>query len=293
MSELLWPKIMLTGANGQVGWELQRTLVSLGHVYSFNRKALGLSNPEKIKQCVREIKPDLIVNAAAYTAVDKAEEEPELARAVNGIAPAILAEEAKKLNSVIVHYSTDYVFDGNNKVPYTEADIPNPINVYGRTKLDGEKGIIDSGAHYLIFRTCWVYSLRGKNFLLTILRLAKEKEELRIVNDQLGSPTWSRLISEITAQILAHGRQKIIDKQGLYNVSAGGKTTWFDFANRIVEFIAESGQEYSKLIPVSTSEYKTTAKRPLYSVLSNEKLKEAFGIKMPDWEHSLKLALGK
>jgi dTDP-4-dehydrorhamnose reductase len=196
-------KILITGKNGQVGWELQRVLAPLGEVIAIDRKEMDLANPDAIRARIREIKPDIIVNAAAYTAVDKAESEPDLALAVNGIAPGILAEEAKRLGALLVHYSTDYVFDGTKSSPYAEEDSPNPLNVYGKTKLAGERAIAASGADYLILRTSWVYSARGKNFMLTILRLARERDELRIVDDQVGAPTSSIAIAQATARILA------------------------------------------------------------------------------------------
>lgn len=291
MTQVLWPRIMLIGKNGQVGWELQRTLATLGRVVAFDRRQLDLSSPEQILERVREIKPNLIVNAAAYTAVDKAEEEPEIAMAINGIAPGILAEEAKNLNAAIVHYSTDYVFDGTKATPYTEQDETNPLNVYGKTKLEGEQAIQAVGAPHLILRTSWVYGFRGRNFLLTILRLAREREELRIVNDQTGSPTWSRMIAEATAQILAQGDSILTEKQGIYNLSAGGQTSWYGFTKIILTHNTETSLRVKKLTPIPTSEYPTPARRPAYSVLSNEKLKKVFGLTMPDWDRALQLVL--
>ena len=291
MTQVLWPRIMLIGKNGQVGWELQRTLATLGRVVAFDRRQLDLSSPEQIRERVREIKPNLIVNAAAYTAVDKAEEEPEIAMAINGIAPGILAEEAKNLNAAIVHYSTDYVFDGTKATPYTEQDETNPLNVYGKTKLEGEQAIQAVGAPHLILRTSWVYGFRGRNFLLTILRLAREREELRIVNDQTGSPTWSRMIAEATAQILAQGDSILTEKQGIYNLSAGGQTSWYGFTKIILTHNTETSLRVKKLTPIPTSEYPTPARRPAYSVLSNEKLKKVFGLTMPDWDRALQLVL--
>ena len=196
-------RILVTGANGQVGWELQRTLQTLGDVVACDRGTLDLSDPDSIRGKVREIRPDVIVNAGAYTAVDRAESEPELAMAVNGVAPGVLAEEAKQLGALLLHYSTDYVFDGTKAEPYLESDAPNPVSVYGSSKLAGEKAVEAVGGAYLIFRTSWVYGGRGKNFLLTMLRLAGEREELRVVDDQFGAPTWCRTIAEATAQVVA------------------------------------------------------------------------------------------
>jgi dTDP-4-dehydrorhamnose reductase len=298
-------RILLTGKNGQVGWELQRTLVTLGEVIALDRRGLDLADPDSIRRVVREHKPNLIVNAAAYTAVDKAEEEPDLAMAINGIAPGIFAEEARRLNAAVIHYSTDYVFDGNKNGPYTEDDAPNPLNVYGRTKLVGEQAIQAVGASHLIFRTSWVYSTRGKNFLLTILRLAKERDELRIVNDQIGAPTWSRMIAESTAQILAQlisptaYPTSVIEISGIYHLTAGGQTSWYGFAKIVLEVLLSFSvnaspmqhQALPKLIPIATTEYPMPARRPAYSVMSNDKLYRAFGLAIQEWEDSLRLCM--
>ncbi len=288
-------KILLAGKNGQVGWELQRTLATLGDVVAVDRQGMDLANPDSIRSAIRTIRPDLIVNAAAYTAVDKAESEPELAMAINGIAPGIMAEEAKRLGAAMVHYSTDYVFDGTKTSPYTEEDAPNPLSVYGKTKLAGEQAIQAAGIPYLIFRTSWVYGLRGRNFLLTILRLAKERDELKIVDDQIGAPTWSRMIAEVTGQILAQRRAGLSEVSGLYNLTAAGRTSWYGFANAILESMSLQGAHslclthhpMPKLIPVATPEYPLPAPRPLYSMLSSDKLNRAFGVALPAWEASL------
>ncbi len=288
-------KILLAGKNGQVGWELQRTLATLGDVVAVDRQGMDLANPDSIRSAIRTIRPDLIVNAAAYTAVDKAESEPELAMAINGIAPGIMAEEAKRLGAAMVHYSTDYVFDGTKTSPYTEEDAPNPLSVYGKTKLAGEQAIQAAGIPYLIFRTSWVYGLRGRNFLLTILRLAKERDELKIVDDQIGAPTWSRMIAEVTGQILAQRRAGLSEVSGLYNLTAAGRTSWYGFAKAILESMSLQGAHslclthhpMPKLIPVATPEYPLPAPRPLYSMLSSDKLNRAFGVALPAWEASL------
>jgi dTDP-4-dehydrorhamnose reductase len=283
-------RVMLTGKNGQVGWELQHTLLPLGEVITLCREDLDLEKPEQICEMVRRIKPDIIVNAAAYTAVDKAEEEPVRAAAVNSIAPGILAEEAKRLNALLVHYSTDYIFDGTKTTPYKEDDMPNPINVYGRTKLAGELAIQAVGGPHLILRTSWVYGARGKNFLLTILRLASEREELRIVDDQVGTPTWSRFLAESTTQILRQiFTSKLHTECGdIYHVTPSGQASWYGFAEEIIENYNQVKSDSSRLklkrlIPIPTSEYPTAAKRPAYSVLSNEKLKETFRDELPKW----------
>ncbi len=294
-------RILLTGKNGQIGWELQRTLATLGEVIALDRHGMDLANPDSIRRVIREIKPTLIVNAAAYTAVDKAESEPELAMTINGVAPGILAEEAKQLNAAMVHYSTDYVFDGNKDSPYVESDSLNPFNVYGRTKLEGERAIQAIGVSHLIFRTSWVYGTRGKNFLLTILRLAKERDELRIVDDQVGAPTWSRMIAEATAQILAqlyspitHHRSPFTQVSGTYHLSAAGQTSWFGFAKTALEFARhDQGGGVAQLIPIPASDYAASAKRPKNSLISNRKLNAAFNITMPFWDASLERCLSE
>ncbi|MBU1656493.1 MAG: dTDP-4-dehydrorhamnose reductase [Gammaproteobacteria bacterium] len=286
-------KILLIGKNGQVGWELQRTLATLGDVVAIDRQGMDLANPDSIRNTIRTIRPDLIVNAAAYTAVDKAESEPELAMAINGIAPGIMAEEAKRLGAAMVHYSTDYVFDGTKTSPYTEDDIPNPISVYGKTKLAGEQAVQAAGIPYLIFRTSWVYGLRGRNFLLTILRLAKERDELRIVDDQIGAPTWSRMIAEATGQVLGQGFQPFVMRSGIYNLTAAGQTSWHDFTRAILENASGLIQPLPHLIPLATSEYPLPAPRPPYSTLSSIKLNRIFGVALPDWDASLTLCMDK
>ena len=290
-------KILLTGKNGQVGWELERSLQPLGQIFSFDRAGLDLANPDSIRAIIREVKPDLIVNSAAYTAVDKAEAEPDLAMAVNGLAPGIMAEEAKRLSAAIIHYSTDYVFDGTKAEPYTEDDVPNPINVYGKTKLAGEQAIQAVSVPHLIFRTSWVYGLRGKNFLLTILRLAKERDELRIVDDQFGAPTWCRTIAECTAQILAQsfspmtqGASSIADLSGIYHLTAGGHTSWFGFTEAILQIFPFNGTRVAKTItPISASQYPLPAARPANSVLLTQRLSREFNLIAPEWSVALKL----
>ena len=302
------PRILLTGTNGQVGHDLQRFLPRLGEVVALDRQQLDLSCFDEIRRVIREIRPTLIVNAAAYTAVDLAEKEHSLAQAINAEAPAIMAEEAKRIGAALVHYSTDYVFDGTKNSPYEEADPTDPINVYGKTKLAGEQAIRDSGAHHLIFRTAWVYSTRGKNFLLTILRLATEREELRIVNDQMGAPTWSREIAHATAKVL----ERMLDRagnasawtelSGTYHMTAGGETSWFEFAKAIldearkqvvptVSWLATATHAKPLLArqvtPITTAEYPTPATRPAYSVLSNARVAQAFGIELADWRMQL------
>lgn len=290
-------RILLLGKDGQVGWELQRILAPLGSVTALGRQELDLTAPHQIKEQVRAIKPNLIINAAAYTAVDRAEAEPATARSVNEIAPEILAGEAKRLNAALVHYSTDYVFDGTGTRPYTEADQPHPVNVYGQTKLAGEQAIQAAGVAHLILRTSWVYGLRGKNFLLTILQLARRQEPLRIVDDQIGAPTWSRFIAEATGQILARaystGSLAPLNDgpgPGLYHLCAGGQTTWYQFARAILKIAQETTPDH-QLVPITTREYPAKAQRPPYSLLSCTRLKEDYHLALPAWETGLSLAL--
>ena len=291
-------KILLIGKEGQVGGELSTLLKPLGELILCGEKDLDLTQVDRIREKLRDVRPHIIVNAAAYTAVDKSEEEPELALAVNGTAPAILAEEAKKLDAALIHYSTDYVFDGEKREPYTEEDTPNPQSVYGRTKLAGDEAIQSTGLPHLIFRTSWVYGLKGKNFLLTMQRLAKERDELKIVDDQIGSPTWSRTIAQTTANVLEQvltqsspgDLSRFEQASGLYNLVCSGQTSWFGFAQAILN--ASSSSQTTKLTPIPTSEYPTPAKRPLYSVLSTKKLQSSFGITPPTWDVTLKYCLG-
>jgi dTDP-4-dehydrorhamnose reductase len=294
-------RILVTGINGQVGFELLSSLAGQGQVIAAGRNEMDLSKPDSIRKLVRETGPDLIVNAGAYTAVDQAESEPELAMAVNGIAPGILAEEAKRLGAALIHYSTDYVFDGSKGAPYTEEDAPCPINAYGRTKLAGERAIQAVDVPHLILRTSWVYSLSGKNFLLTILRLAKERDELRIVDDQIGAPSWSRALARATSDILTrlgYGKPDFIEacagKRGVYHLSAAGQTSWHGFAAAIIAHAASAPPQSAyalartpALKPIPTEQYPTPARRPPYSVLANAKLHRAFGVVMPDWNTSL------
>ncbi len=298
-------RILLTGKNGQVGAELAALLPRLGEVVAFDRHELDLANRDQIRRAIREVQPTAIVNAAAYTAVDRAETDEEQARIINVDAPALMAEEAKRIGALLVHYSTDYVFDGARGRPYQETDPPNPINVYGKTKLAGEEAIRAVGLPHLIFRTGWVYGTRGRNFLLTVLRLATEREELKIVRDQIGAPTWSREIAKGTATVLEQLSQHSQDMRsrwgGTYHVTAGGKTTWFEFAEAILErglrtsqnvawFAAATGGHpltARRVTPIATEQYPTPARRPVYSVLANSRLKEMFGLELPDWRAQL------
>ncbi len=282
-------KIMLLGRYGQVAWELRRTLAPLGEIVNLGSQELNLEEEAAIREAVEGIKPDVIVNAAAYTAVDRAEEEPRKARLINAIAPGILAEEAKRCNAMLVHYSTDYVFNGAKKTPYTEDDQTGSINVYGQTKLEGEENIRAAGVSHLILRTSWVYGARGNNFLLTMLRLARERNELRVVDDQVGSPTWCRMIAQATALVLIRVLNNRDNFAETYHLSSTGETSWYGFARAIYDLDFAYGDKYVRLLPIFTSDFKTQARRPAYSVLSSAKLNNHFDISLPHWEHSLRL----
>jgi len=278
-------KILVTGKNGQVGWELQRALAPLGQIFALDVDGMDLSNPDAIRNKVREIAPHIIVNPAAHTAVDKAESEPELAMAINGTAPGVFAEEAKKLDALLIHYSTDYVFDGTKASPYIESDVPNPQSVYGKTKLAGEQAIIASGCKHIILRTSWVYGVHGGNFVKTILRLAKERNELRIVADQYGAPTWAKLLAESTAQIIGSFSD---DKSGIYHLTPTGRTNWHQFAEEIVRLARQYDETLKdrplSIHPIATHEYPVPAKRPANSSLSTEKIRKTYGFELPRWE---------
>ena len=282
-------RILLTGIHGQVGHELQRTLAPLGDVVALDRTALDLADPDSVRNTVRSLRPAIIVNPAAYTAVDKAESELDLAMAINATAPALLAEEAQRLGALLVHFSTDYVFDGSKATPYVETDPTAPISSYGRSKLAGEQAIAAAGCRHLIFRTCWVYGRRGQNFLRTMLRLAGEREELRVVADQHGAPTWSRMIAETTALALARHQ----GQQGIYHLCAAGETTWHGFAEAIIALAHVRGllPRATPVRRITTAEFPTPARRPANSRLSCDRLQRDFGLSMPDWEHTLDLCL--
>jgi len=259
-------------------------LVALGDVVGTNRHELDFRDSTAIRRTVQEARPDIIVNAAAYTAVDNAESDRDIATLVNGVAPAILAEQSKLLGALLVHYSTDYVFDGTKQAPYKEEDRPNPLSVYGRTKLEGEQAIAASNCRHLIFRTSWVYGSRGRNFLLTILKAAREKPELQVVDDQFGAPTSSAAIAEATARALRVG-----GPEGLYHMSASGRTTWFNFARAILHKVAIA----TPVVPIRSDQYPAKAMRPRNSVLDNARLKQAFGVSLPDWESQLEQVMGQ
>ena len=284
--------ILLTGKNGQVGWELQRTLQPVGKVAAFSHAGLDLADAAAIRSKLDEVRPDVIVNAAAYTAVDKAESEPELAHEVNAVAPALLAQEAARRGALLIHYSTDYVYDGAKAAPYVESDKTNPLGAYGRSKLAGEEGIRASGCDHLIFRTSWVYAARGANFLRTILRLAAEREELRIVMDQIGAPTWARLIAEATAHALRQALRERSGGQfesGVFHLTAAGEISWHGFAAAILA--GRGGLRVKTVTPITTADYPLPAPRPANSRLATDAFRARFGLALPDWQDCLPLCL--
>ena len=301
-------RLLVTGANGQVGWHLQRTLAPMGELLAIDIDQIDLTDLDAVSKTVREFAPNVVVNAAAYTAVDKAENEPDLARAINVAAAARLAKECVPHRTLMVHYSTDYVYDGSKADPYEERDATGPLSVYGQTKLDGDQAIIASGCPHIILRTTWVYDIRGKNFLRTILRLAREREELRIVGDQFGAPTWARMLAQCTAIIVArclehknaHGNWP---ESGVFHLTAGGRTSWAGFAQAILDDYEALGDpaaaagefagplKANRVVEITTDEYPLPARRPQNSVLSNARIASRFGIVMPDWRTQLRLAL--
>lgn len=285
------PRILILGSNGQLGLELERSFAGFGSVTAVDRTVVDLGRPDQIRAIVAEVRPEVILNAAAYTAVDRAESEPELAHQINAEAPRVLAEEAARLDALLVHYSTDYVFDGRKANAWTEGDPTKPLNAYGASKLAGEQAIQKIGGRYLIFRTCWVYGPHGKNFLLTMLRLASERERLSIVNDQIGAPTTSLALAQATQEIVAGLRADQFggpdNWAGLYHMSCGGSTSWFGFAQAIFARASQLNVKAPELIPITTADYPTPAARPRNSVLSNAKLETHFSVHLPSWQTAL------
>lgn len=288
------PKFLITGCNGQVGFELRRSLAPLGVVVALDRNACDLSDVASLRRIVQEQRPDVIVNAAAYTAVDKAEAEQDLAWAINGTAPGVLAEEAKTLGALLVHFSTDYVFDGEKAGSYVESDATAPRSVYGRSKLAGEQAIADAGAAALVLRTCWVAGAHGGNFAKSMLRLAGERDSLRVIADQLGTPTTAALIADVTAQVVArylwtHPREQF--PTGIYHLAAQGETTWHGYASEVIRFAAARGVELKasvdRIEAIPTSAYPLPAARPANSRLDCGKLRATFGIHLPDWQSGI------
>jgi dTDP-4-dehydrorhamnose reductase len=293
-------KILLLGKNGQVGWELQRSLAPLGELIaldSASREMCGdFTDPAELARTVRKVAPDVIVNAAAYTAVDKAESEPELARTINALAPGVLAEEALRGKALLVHYSTDYVFDGSGDRPWLESDATAPLNVYGATKLEGEQLIQQSGCIHLILRTSWVYGARGDNFIRTMLKLAQQRDSLNIIDDQIGAPTGADLLADVTAHAIRTARQQP-ELSGLYHLIAGGEISWHGYASFVIDFASRNGLDI-KVAPdavkaVPTSAFPTPAKRPHNSRMDTTKLQRSFDLHLPDWRTGVERMLSE
>ena len=294
MTDLKTPlKILISGKTGQVAVELQKHLAGLGELIVLGRDVLDLSQPDQIRAQVRAHKPDLLIIAAAHTAVDQAENEPELAFAINAIAPGVFAEEAAALGIPLIHYSTDYVFDGSKPAPYTEDDATNPLGVYGKSKLAGELAIAASGAQHLILRTSWVYSTHGKNFLLTMQRLLQERSELRVVADQIGAPTWAGTIAQSTRALIERWQSGDAAAWGTYHLTASGETSWFGFTQAIAGHLTAQGKACATLEPIPASAYPTPAARPQNSRLDCSKLAREWGVAQPDWEAALSACLAE
>jgi len=286
-------KVLLLGQHGQVSQELQRVLQGAGELTILGREQLDLAQPALIRQHVQNLRPELIINAAAHTAVDQAESEPELAFAINARAPGILAEAATELGALLIHYSTDYVFDGNHAVPYCENDATHPLSVYGRSKLAGEQAIQAVGGMHLILRTSWVYSQHGKNFLLTMQRLLQERESLSVVDDQIGAPTWAGTIAQTTAQLIEQWRSRHAGPWGVYHLTAQGETSWFGFASAIAAHLRRQGKSVAMLQPIPSSAYPTPAQRPINSRLDCSRLQQDWHVQLPDWQAALEQCLAR
>jgi len=289
-------RILLLGKNGQLGWELRRCLAPLGDVTAWDLEELDLTHLEEIRPAVRQAAPQVIINASAYTAVDKAEQEPDIANLMNAKAPACLAQEAKALGSWFLHYSTDYVFDGEKGSPYVEEDTPNPINVYGQTKLEGERAVIAVDCLSLILRTSWVYSLRQQSFVTKVLQWARQQETMRVVDDQIGSPTWARMLAQITAALLAKGQALgedwLAERRGVYHLAGSGAVGRYEWAKEILRLDPIGDEQIvEQVLAVGSDDFPTLAKRPPFTALNCDRFKQAFGFRMPDWQLVLKLAI--
>jgi dTDP-4-dehydrorhamnose reductase len=288
--------LLLLGNTGQLGWELQRSLHPLGEVIALDYPDVNMADPASISKTVQDQHPRVIINATAYTAVDKAESEPELAMAINGTGPAVLAEEAKKLDAVLFHFSTDYIFDGTKSTPYVETDQPHPLNVYGESKLAGERAIQSVEGNFLILRTAWVYSLRRDGFVTRLLGWARKNETLRIVDDQISNPTWASMLAETTALLIARAGEHFLpwlaERKGLYHLTGDGFTSRYDWAKEILRLDpAKEEQKVKELLPARTSDFPTPARRPLFTALDCKKFEDAFDFRLPPWSESLHLAL--
>jgi len=291
-------RLLLIGGEGQIGSALARLLPQTfpqAALMVTTQDRVDLTRPQTLVKAIRDHAPDLIINAAAYTAVDRAEQEPELAQKINGVAPGILAEEAKRCGALLIHYSTDYVFDGHKRTPYVEGDAPHPRNEYGLSKRAGEIAVQQAGGRALILRTSWVYGLTGHNFLLTMRRLANERDTLRVVDDQIGVPNDSEALATTTVQLIAQGPTRLRERAGLYHLSATGQTSWFGFAQAIFDADAAASADGKRpqLIPITTAEYPLPATRPAYGVLSSERLRQTFGVSLPSWQEVLRACLAR
>ncbi len=289
-------QILILGKIGQLGWELQRTLGPLGEVTALDYPEIDLSKAESIRAPIQQLKPQVIINATAYTDVDKAEREPDRAMAINGFGPGMVAEEAKRLSAAVIHYSTDYVFDGRTDRPYVETDTPNPLGVYGQSKLAGERWIQGISDSYLIFRTSWLYSLRRPSFVTKVLEWSRAQKVLNVVDDQISNPTWGRMLAEVTAQVLAMSAadpmQWIMEKRGVYHLAGSGYTSRYEWARRILECDPKKDEQVvEKLAPAKTADFPTPAERPLFSALSCETFNRVFHLSLPDWQETLRLAM--
>lgn len=289
-------RVLLLGENGQLGWELRRALATLGQITTLDYPQIDLTKLEQARRVIKRIKPQVIINATAYTSVNGAESEPEVALAINRDAPSIIAEEAKVLGAAFIHYSTDYVFDGKKSEPYVETDLPNPVNTYGQSKLAGEHEITNIGGTYLILRTSWLYSLRGETFVNKVLKWSRQYETLRIVEDQVGSPTWCRMLAEATAQVLVMGGLEIVswlaERRGLYHLAGEGYVSRYEWAQEILRYNPNPQEQVTRqVLPSLTSEFPTPAQRPLFSALNCDRFYKTFGIRLPDWRDALRLAL--
>ena len=293
-------RILLFGKIGQLGWELQRTLASLGEIIAYDYPEIDLVHSDRLRQLILDANPQVIVNATAYTAVDRAESEPEIAMAINATAPGVMAEAARSAGTALIHFSTDYVFDGTKGSPYLETDQPNPLGVYGQSKLAGEQAIQEAGAVFLILRTSWVYSLRRDNFVRKVLEWARLNPTLRLVTDQVGNPTWARMLAEVTAQLLAKsstaGEKNMVDwlaaRQGIYHLAGSGYASRMEWAQEILRLDPHPEQQRTKeLLPARTADFPSPAQRPLFSALDCEKFAQVFGLRLPDWRDALHLAM--
>ena len=286
-------RIFILAENGQLGWELCRTLAPLGEIIAVDYPKIDLERPETVCELIREIKPALVVNAAAYTAVDLAETERERAAKINAIAPGLLAEECHRLGAMFFHYSTDYVFDGTKGSPYIESDTPNPLSVYGRSKLEGEQLVRKAGGAHLIFRTSWVYSMRGQGgFISKVMQWSRRQETLRMVTDQVSNPTWARMLAEVAAQIAVRGQKYVAERSGLYHLAGSGFASRLEWAKMILELDPNKQEQIMKeLLPALTADFPTPAERPLFSALDCSKFESTFDLKLPDWQTALRLAM--